>query len=77
MVWVYQFLHKTKIFERFYRAANVVKMETEGTGLGLYLAKAIVESSGGKMWFKKEGTTFWFSLPLRYEKESRRSFTNS
>lgn len=59
---------QSQIFERFYRAGNVVKLETEGTGLGLYLAKAIVESSGGKMWFKSEegrGTSFWFSLPLK------------
>lgn len=63
---------QNKIFERFYRATNVVKLETEGTGLGLYLAKAIVESSGGKMWFNSEegkGSTFWFSLPLKRVKK--------
>ena len=37
------------IFERFYRASNAVK-QTKGAGLGLYLARAIVEAHGGRMW---------------------------
>jgi PAS domain S-box-containing protein len=58
---------KDKIFEKLYRGSNVVKLETEGTGLGLYIAKSIVESSGGEIGFESrenKGSTFWFSLPI-------------
>jgi len=57
-----------QVFEKFFRSDNVLKYQTEGTGLGLYIAKNIIEQLGGKIWFySKEdvGTVFNFSLPLR------------
>lgn len=56
-----------EVFTRFFRAKNVAKLDTKGSGLGLYVAKSIVEAHGGKIWFESEegkGTTVFFSLPI-------------
>ncbi len=55
-----------KIFTKFFRSSRVVKHQTEGSGIGLFIAKSIIEKSGGKIGFSSEpekGSVFWFSLP--------------
>jgi signal transduction histidine kinase len=55
-----------RIFSRFFRAQNAVTMATDGTGLGLYIAKRIVEHYKGTLTFTStegSGTTFVFTLP--------------
>jgi PAS domain S-box-containing protein len=65
-----------RIFEKFFRADNIVTRVTAGTGLGLYIVKAIVEAHGGKIWFtsaENMGTTFFFTIPRGVQKKRRRS----
>jgi signal transduction histidine kinase len=57
----------SRVFEKFFRSDNAVKYQTEGTGLGLYIAKNIIEQLGGEMWFQSienVGSIFSFSLPI-------------
>ncbi|MBV9258396.1 MAG: GAF domain-containing protein [Ktedonobacteraceae bacterium] len=56
------------IFERFYRVHNTSIQQYSGIGLGLYVAKAIVDRHGGQIWFANNqniGSTFHFTLPRK------------
>ena len=59
--------HLMRLFERFYQAGAPVEGRC-GSGLGLFICKAIVEQHGGRIWAEStagEGTTIYFSLPKR------------
>ncbi len=54
------------VFQKFFRSANALRHQTEGSGLGLYIAKSIIKKLKGKIGFKSQedvGSTFWFTLP--------------
>lgn len=56
-----------RIFTKLFRASNICEKETDGTGLGLYIIKSIIEHSDGTVAFKSEegkGTTFTITLPV-------------
>ena len=58
---------QNQIFQKFFRGDNARKLETEGSGLGMYIAKEIVEMHKGRLRFESrenKGSTFTFTLPM-------------
>ncbi len=58
---------RDQLFRKFFRGGNAAKYSNQGIGLGLFVAKSIIETEGGSIGFKSEkdkGTEFWISLPV-------------
>jgi signal transduction histidine kinase len=58
-----------KVFDRFYRSASARTSGQTGLGLGLYIAKGLIEAHGGRIWAESQpgaSTTFQFALPLEH-----------
>lgn len=56
------------IFQKFFRSKNILRFQTQGLGLGLFIAKTIIKNAGGEISFFSEenkGSTFWFTLPTK------------
>lgn len=65
----------SKIFTKLFRADNIKSVDTQGTGLGLYLVKSILDRVGGSITFasqQNKGTTFTLLIPTVMKEEKRR-----
>lgn len=60
-----------KIFTKLFRADNAREADPDGTGLGLYIIKSVIDQTSGKIWFESEegkGTSFYISAPIEWMK---------
>lgn len=57
-----------KVFSKFFRSSNVIKLAPDGTGLGLFITKSLVDAMGGKLSFEStegKGAIFYLTLPVK------------
>ncbi len=67
--------HLPRLFDRFYRVDPARSREDGGTGIGLAIARSVVEAHGGRIWAESEmgkGSVFTFELPVAPAAETRR-----
>ncbi len=58
---------QSRIFNRFFRSKNAIRAKPDGSGLGLFIVKGIIERHGGRVWFESkenDGTTFYFTVKI-------------
>lgn len=58
---------QARIFTKFFRSSNAIRMETSGSGLGLFVTKNIIQNHNGRIWFESEegkGARFFVALPI-------------
>src|SRR6056297_803146 len=67
---------QAKVFRRFFRGEKM-KVDAEGNGLGLFIAKNIIEKHGGEIGFQSQhgkGSTFYFTIPIKGREDPQKSF---
>ena len=59
----------TELFNKFVRGSGIAQIHPDGSGLGLFIAKSIIDAHGGRIWAESDGegkgSTFQFSLPMK------------
>ncbi len=68
---------QARLFTRFFRGREMPHDDVRGAGLGLYMAKALIEAHGERIWLERstpgEGSVFSFTLPIAENQESKES----
>jgi PAS domain S-box-containing protein len=66
---------QSRLFTRFFRSLDVPHDDVRGAGVGLYMAKALIEAHGERIWLERskpgEGSVFSFTLPIAGNQESK------
>ncbi|HEU5187704.1 MAG TPA: HAMP domain-containing sensor histidine kinase, partial [Candidatus Saccharimonadales bacterium] len=65
-------VQQSHIFTKLFRASNAYKLSTTGSGLGLYISKALTEQMEGKIWFtshENKGTTMYVTVPTKRKRK--------
>jgi two-component system sensor histidine kinase KdpD len=60
-----------RIFDKFYRSARQPEHQSGGTGMGLAIARGLIEAHGGRIWLEsnpRQGTTFAFTMPVEWRR---------
>ncbi len=68
--------HMNQLFDKFFRAESGTGGHVVGSGLGLPICRAIVESHGGRIWANSQigqGSTFYFTIPLKAQENEQRT----
>jgi len=63
---------KDRVFSKFFRGDNVIRMQTQGTGLGLFISRSIIEKHKGTISFESQegkGTSFTFRMPIDADRQ--------
>jgi two-component system sensor histidine kinase KdpD len=67
-----------RVFDKFYRGVRLSGNQTQGTGMGLSIAKGIIEAHGGRIWVDSRfghGATFSFAIPVEWKSAAANSLT--
>lgn len=62
---------RQQLFTQFYRSKKAIEIYAEGSGLGLFISRNIINGHGGRLWVESEknkGSTFFFTLPTTKER---------